>query len=87
MPENHENLSGFLDPRQTDLERLFSLVASLANLLDKDLVVETIASVLDIEPVHDGDCVIFDDIAIRFGRDDKVASIFRTIDGSGNSPD
>ncbi|NIL93175.1 MAG: hypothetical protein GTO71_01740, partial [Woeseiaceae bacterium] len=68
-------------------ERLFSLVASLANLLDRDLVVDTIASVLGIDPVHDGDCVIFDDLAIRFGQDGKVASIFRTIDGSGLSPD
>lgn len=67
-----------------DQERLFGLVASLANLLDKDLVVETMQSVLGIEAVHDGDCVIFDDFAIRFGEDDRVRSVFRTIDGSRN---
>ena len=67
-----------------DQERLFGLVASLANLLDKDLVVETMQSVLGIEAIHDGDCVIFDDFAIRFGEDDRVRSVFRTIDGSKN---
>lgn len=65
-----------------DQDRLFGLVASLANLLDKDLVVETMQSVLGIEPVHDGDCVIFDDLAIRFGEDNRVKSVYRTIDGS-----
>lgn len=63
-------------------DRLFGLVASLANLLDKDLVVETMQSVLGIDPVHDGDCVIFDDLAITFGEDNRVKSVFRTIDGS-----
>jgi hypothetical protein len=59
-----------------DQERLFGLVASLANLLDKDLVVETMQSVLGVEPVHDGDCVIFDDLAIQFGKDDRIKSVF-----------
>lgn len=66
-----------------DSERLFALVASLANLLDKALVIETMESVLGIPAVHDGDCVIFDDMAIRFGSDGRVKSVFRTIDGSG----
>jgi len=65
-----------------DQERLFGLVASLANLLDKDLVVETMQSVLGIEPVHDGNRVIFDDLEIQFGQDNRVKSITRTIDGS-----
>jgi hypothetical protein len=39
-------------------------------------------SVLGITAVHDGDCVIFDDLAIRFGSDDRVKSVFRTIGGS-----
>ena len=66
-----------------DSERLFTLVASLANLLDKALVIETMESVLGISAVHDGDCVTFDDLAIRFGDDGRVKSVFRTIDGSG----
>jgi hypothetical protein len=65
-----------------DSERLFGLVASVANLLDKALVVETMESVLGVVAVHDGDCVIFDDLAIRFGSDDRVKSVFRTIDGT-----
>lgn len=85
MPDELNELSGALDGRQADQERLFGLVASLANLLDRELVVETLASVLGIEPVYEDDCVIFDDLAIRFGRDGKVASVFRTIDGSGHS--
>jgi len=28
--------------------------------------------------------VIFNDVAIRFGSDGRVKSVFRTIDGSGN---
>ena len=71
-----------LNAHTTDQERLFALVASLANLLDRDLVVETMESVLGIEAVYDDDCVIFDDLAIRFGGNDRVKSIFRTIDGS-----
>lgn len=86
MPENLDHLWGRPGSDETDQERLFGLVASLANLLDRDRVVETVASVLGIDPVEDGDCVIFDDLAIRFGRDGRVASVFRTIDGSGRSP-
>ena len=67
-----------------DSERLFGLVASLANLLDRALVVETMESVLGVTAVQDGDCAIFEDFAIRFGSDDRVKSVFRTIDGSGN---
>ena len=65
-----------------DSERLFALVASLANLLDRELVVETMESVLGVTAVQDGDSVIFRDFTIRFGSDDRVKSVFRTIDGS-----
>jgi hypothetical protein len=68
-----------------DSERLFGLVASVANLLDKAMVVETMESVLGVVAVHDGDCVVFDDLAIRFGSDDRVKSVFRTIDGTPGS--
>ena len=67
-----------------DSERRFGLVASLANLLDRKLIIETMESVLGIAAVHDGDCIIFDDLAIRFGSDDRVKSVFRTIDGLGS---
>ena len=65
-----------------DSERIFALVASLANLLDKALVIETMESVLGITGVQDGDCIIFNDLAIRFGNDDRVKSVSRTIDGT-----
>jgi hypothetical protein len=39
-------------------------------------------SVLGVVAVHDGDCVVFDDLAIRFGSDDRVKSVFRIIDGT-----
>ena len=73
-----------LNAYRDDSERLFGLVASLANLLDRTLVVETMESVLGVTAVHEGDCVIFDDFAIRFGSDDRVKSVFRTIDGTGS---
>ncbi len=68
-----------------DSDRMFALVASLANLLDKELVIETMESVLGVSAVHDGDSVIFDDLAIQFGRDDRVKSVFRTIDGTAGN--
>jgi hypothetical protein len=66
----------------TERERLFRLVAAVATLFDRDVVIETVASLLDTRPVEDADCVAFDDIAIRFGTDGKVKSVFRTVDGS-----
>ena len=42
-----------------DQDRLFGLVASLANLLDKDLVVETMQSVLGIYARETGQGMIF----------------------------
>ena len=82
MPDEPLDLSSLLATPQSDHERLFGLVASLANLLDRELVVQTVSGVLDIDPVYDGDCVIFNDLTIRFGPDNKVTSVFRTIDGS-----
>ena len=49
-----------------DSERLFALVASLANVLDKALVIETMEAVLGVTAVHDGDCIILDDLGIRY---------------------
>ena len=81
-PEERQQWLDALHTHHTDQDRLFSLVAGLANLLDRQQVVETIGSVLGIEPVQEGDCVMFDDLAIRFGADGRVKSVFRTIDGS-----
>ena len=81
-PEERQQWLDALHTHHSDQDRLFSLVAGLANLLDRQQVVETIGSVLGISPVEDGDCVMFDDLAIRFGADGRVKSISRTIDGS-----
>ena len=63
-------------------ERIFELVAALANLFDRRVVVETLAALLDEKPVDDGDSVSFGDIAIRFDANDRLTSIYRTFDGS-----
>lgn len=65
-----------------DQERLFQLVASLANVLDRDMVVQTIESLLDTKSTDKGDCVVFGDLAIRFDADDNIKSVYRTYDGS-----
>ena len=75
-----------LNAYRDDSDRLFTLVASLANLLDRDLVIETMESVLGITAVCDGDSIVFDDLAIRFGSDGRVKSVFRTIDGTAGDP-
>jgi hypothetical protein len=66
-------------------ERLFQLIASLANLLDKDIVVETMQSILGIEPVEMDDCVLFENLAVKFDENGRVAGIYRTIDGTAKS--
>ena len=81
-PEQRQQWLDALHAHRSDQDRLFELVASLANLLDRELVIETMETVLGIEHVSDGDCVIFDDLTIRFGADGRVKSVFRTIDGS-----
>ena len=81
-PEERQQWLDALHTHADDQDRLFQLVASLANLLDRKLVVETMEAVLGIEPVYDGDCVIFDDLTIRFDVKGRVKSVFRTIDGS-----
>ena len=80
-PEERQQWLDALHADRSDQDRLFGLVASLANLLDRDLVVETMGSVLGTEPVYEGDCVRFDDLTLRFGADGRVKSVFRTIGG------
>ena len=63
-------------------DRVFQLVASLANILDKPMVIETMKSVLGIEPVEVDDCILFDDLSIKFGDDGRVIGLYQTFDGS-----
>lgn len=63
-------------------DRLFQLIAALANCLDRDVVVEIMQSHLGVEPITDGDSTSFDDIAVRFNGKGRVTSIYRIIDGA-----
>ena len=80
--ESTHGLNEILCDQQLERDRLFQLVASLANLLDKATVVETVSSVLGIEPVEIEDCVFFNDLSIKFGDDGRVIGLSHTFDGS-----
>ena len=86
-PKKTSALVEALHELNTEQDRLFALIAALGNLLERDVIVETVAMLLDIEPVDDGDCVRFGDVAIRFGPDNRVQSIYRTIDGTESDTD
>ena len=81
-PEQTRALIEAIHELNLERERLFRLIAAIANLLDRDVVIEIVSSFLGTEPVEEGDCVVFDDVAIRFGSDDRVKSVYRTIDGA-----
>lgn len=81
-PENTRSLIEAIHELNTEREELFRLIAALANLLDRDVVIETVAVILGTNPVDSGDVVSFDDIAIRFDADNRVCGIYRTIDGT-----
>lgn len=70
-----------LHEQNLEQEGLFQLIASLANLLDREIVVETMQSILGIEPLGQGDCVLFNDLTVKFGDNGRVIGIYRTIDG------
>ena len=81
-PEEKRRWVEALHQQNLDQEKLFQLIASLANLLDRDVVVETMQTILGIEPVDQGDCVLFDDLTVKFGATGRVVGIYRTIDGN-----
>ena len=70
-----------------DRDHYFQLIASLAGLLDRERIIETIEKLLDVDAVYDGDAVIFRDIALRFDDDGRVKCVYRTIDGSETGVD
>ena len=80
-PEERRRWVEALHDQNLEQERLFQLIASLANLLDREIVVETMRTILKIEPVDEGDCVLFGDLTVKFGETGKVIGIYRTIDG------
>ena len=81
-PEDKRRWVEALHQQNLDQEKLFQLIASLANLLDRDVVVETMQTILGIEPVDQGDCVLFHDLTVKFGDTGRVVGIYRTIDGN-----
>ncbi len=81
-PEERRFWIEALHKQNLEQERLFQLIASLANLLDRELVVETLQSILGIEPVESNDCVLFENLAVKFGENGRVIGVYRTIDGT-----
>ncbi len=81
-PEPTHRWSEMLCDQQLEHDRLFQLIASLANLLDKAVIVETVKSVVGIEPVELEDCILFGDLSIKFGDDGRVIGLSQTLDGS-----
>lgn len=81
-PEEKRRLIEAIDEQNLERDRLFQLIAALANCLDRDVVVEIMQSNLGIEPVTNGDTTVFDDIAVRFNIEGRVTSICHVIDGS-----
>lgn len=81
-PEERRRWIEALHEQNLEQEKLFQLIASLANLLDREIVVETIRSILGIEPVHKGDCVLFDNLSMKFDDRGKIIGVYRTIDSA-----
>ena len=80
-PEQTRVLIDSLHDANNQRERLFLLVAGLANLLDRPFVIETLEQLLETPAVDNGDTVIFGDVGIAFGHDGRVKSVFQTFDG------
>ena len=80
-PEDRRRWIAALHEQNLEQERLFQLIASLANLLDREIVVETMQTILGIEPVHQEDCVLFNDLTVKFNDNGRVIGIYRIIDG------
>ena len=66
----------------TETEDVFQLIACLANVLDRAVLIETVETLLAAKAVVTGDSVVIDDISIRFGADNRVRSVCRTVDGT-----
>jgi hypothetical protein len=84
-PEEKRRWVEAMHEQNLDQERLFQLIASLANLLDREIVVETMQSILGIAPIDKEDCVLFDNLTVKFGDNGRVIGIYRTIDGETNA--
>lgn len=81
-PERTRRLIEAIEGQNLSQERLFQLIAALANCLDREVVIETMQHILGIDPVEDGDRVLFDDIAVSFDDRGRVKGMYRLIDGT-----
>ena len=79
--EHKRRLIEAIEEQNLSQERLFQLIAALANFLDRQVVIETMQHILHIDPVEDGDRVLFDDIVVSFDANGRVKGLYRLIDG------
>ena len=70
---------------EIEQEDVMQLVAGLANCFDKELIVETVGTLLDVEPVHVDNCVHFDDLTLRFDDAGRIDGMYRVIDGTADT--
>lgn len=80
--EQARQLIEALHARHIEQDVLIQLIASLANCLDRDIVIETMQRILGTDAIEKDECVLFDDIAVSFGKDGRVNGLYRIIDGS-----
>lgn len=80
-PEHRRRLIEAIEEQNLSQERLFQLIAALANFLDRPVVIETMQHILHVDPIEDGDRVLFDDIAVSFDGHGRVKGLYRIIDG------
>jgi hypothetical protein len=69
-----------LHDQNLEQEWLFQLIVSLANFLDRNIVVASMRTILKIEPVDNGDRLLFGDLTVEIGESGKVLGICRNND-------
>lgn len=85
-PEQRRPLTEAIEEHDSEQDRLFRLVAALANCLDRQVVIETMQQILGVTAVDEGDCVIFGNITVTFDQNGRVKGLYRVIDGSERAP-
>jgi len=80
-PEQTRALVESLHDAKNEREKLFLLIAGLANLLDRSVIIETLERLLAATAEDNGDTVFFGDVGVAFGDDGRVKSVFQTFDG------
>ena len=81
-PAERQAFIDALEAQNLERERLFLLLSSLGNCLDREMVIDTMSSLLGVVPVETEDSATFDDVTVRFSPEGRLASLSRIIDGS-----